>query len=168
MRIGFGGGCHWCTEAVFQSLRGVEKVEQGFIRSTPPHDAWSEAVIVHFDAAEIDLDTLIEVHVRTHSATTRHGMREKYRSAVYGFDDEQAGAARRILDGLQAGFDQPLVTRVLPYCGFRASEARFRDYYRSDPQRPFCQRFIDPKLELIRREYTDQAGEWQPSGHRSS
>jgi len=158
-RIGFGGGCHWCTEAVFQSLRGVDRVEQGFICSAPPHDAWSEAVIVHFEPARISLATLIEVHLRTHAATRRHSLRGKYRSAVYAFDDDQAEAARRVLDDLQAGFDQPLVTRVLPFRGFRPSEARFRDYYRSDPQRPFCQRFIDPKLALLRREYAAQLGE---------
>ena len=59
-RIGFGGGCHWCTEAVFQSLRGISKVEQGWIRSTPPHEKFSEAVIVTYDPKVMSLETLIE------------------------------------------------------------------------------------------------------------
>ncbi|MBO6639652.1 MAG: peptide-methionine (S)-S-oxide reductase [Roseitalea sp.] len=82
IRIGFGGGCHWCTEAVFQALRGVTRVEQGFVRSEPPFDAWSEAVIVTFDPASIDLATLTEVHLRTHASTAAHAMRGEYRSAV--------------------------------------------------------------------------------------
>jgi peptide-methionine (S)-S-oxide reductase len=154
MRIGLGGGCHWCTEAVFQSLRGVEKVEQGFICSIPPQDTWSEAVIVYFDPGQIDQDTLIEVHVRTHAATTRHSMREKYRSAVYTFDDQQAKAAQEILERLKGSFDEQLITEVLPFAAFRQSDPRFRNYYRSDPQRPFCQRHIDPKLALVRREFS--------------
>jgi len=96
-KIGLGGGCHWCTEAVFQALRGVERVEQGFIRSTAPHDGWSEAVIVHFDPAVIDLKTLIEVHLRTHASTSEHSMRGKYRSAVYAFDPQQADDAQAVL-----------------------------------------------------------------------
>ena len=92
-KIGFGGGCHWCTEAVFQSLKGIETVEQGFIRSDAPADTWSEAVIVHYDPAEIDLAVLMEVHLRTHAATKDHSMRSKYRSAVYTFDGGQSGEA---------------------------------------------------------------------------
>jgi len=155
MRIGLGGGCHWCTEAVFQSLRGVERVEQGFIRSTPPHDSWSEAVIVHFDTDVIPLETLIEVHLRTHSSTRRHAFREKYRSAVYAFDGDQRRAAAEAITAVQAGFEDPLITRVLPFVAFRASEPRYRDYYRRQPEAAFCQRYIDPKLEWIRERFGD-------------
>jgi peptide-methionine (S)-S-oxide reductase len=153
-RIGLGGGCHWCTEAVFQSLRGVGRVEQGFIRSAPPHDAWSEAVIAHFDPCRIDLEMLIEVHVRTHAATRQHNLREKYRSAVYTFDDQQAKAAKEALERMQGSFDEQLITKVLPFAAFRLSAPRFQNYYRTDPHRPFCQRFIDPKLALIRRQFS--------------
>lgn len=152
-RIGFGGGCHWCTEAVFQSLNGVVRVEQGFIKSTPPADTWSEAVIVHFDPNLIDLETLIEVHVRTHSSTGNHSMRSKYRSAVYVYDPEQGQHAERILQELQPEFDGTLVTSVLPSAGFKISDVRFQNYYRTDPDRPFCKRYIDPKLQLIRERF---------------
>ncbi len=83
-RVGFGGGCHWCTEAVFQSLRGVESVEQGWIKSDPPFDTFSEAVIVAFDTLVISLEVLIDVHLRTHASQVDHSFRSKYRSAVYG------------------------------------------------------------------------------------
>ncbi len=157
MRAGFGGGCHWCTEAVFQALRGVERVEQGFIRSAPPDDDWSEAVIVHFDPDVISLDTLIEVHLRTHSSTRGHRMRRKYRSAVYVTDDRQRKASLDILQRLQPDFEADLITRVLTLEGFRPSDPRYRNYYRNNPDGPFCQRFIDPKLERIRHEFTDHA-----------
>ena len=68
-KVGFGGGCHWCTEGVFQALRGVGQVEQGFLQSEAPADAWAEGVIVTFDPSVIGLTTLSEVHLRTHSAT---------------------------------------------------------------------------------------------------
>ncbi|MEM9546265.1 MAG: peptide-methionine (S)-S-oxide reductase [Bacteroidota bacterium] len=80
-KVGFGGGCHWCTEAVFQSLNGVTEVEQGWIASKEA-PLLSEAVIVHYDEKIIDLTILIEIHLRTHSATSSHSMRSKYRSAI--------------------------------------------------------------------------------------
>lgn len=98
-RIAFGGGCHWCTEAVFQSLRGVEKVDQGCVASSVPNEALSEAVIVHFTPNLISLSNLIEVHLHTHQCTTSHALRHKYRSAVYAFDEEQAREAERLLTG---------------------------------------------------------------------
>jgi Peptide methionine sulfoxide reductase len=82
-KIGFGGGCHWCTEGIFQMLAGVTRVEQRFIRSDPPSDTWAEGVIVHFHPSVISLSTLIEVHLRTHRATAPYIARSKYRSAIY-------------------------------------------------------------------------------------
>lgn len=87
-RIGFGGGCHWCTEAVFQSVRGVAKVQQGWICPIGNGD-FSEAVLVHFDPILIDLTLLVAIHLHSHSATSDHAMRQKYRSAMYVFDELQ-------------------------------------------------------------------------------
>ena len=157
-KIGLGGSCHWCTEAVFQSLNGVARVEQGFIRSHPPADSWSEAIIVHFDENRIGLDTLIEVHVRTHSSTARHSMRGKYRSAVYVFDAAQAHEASRALSHLNTEFEGALVTEILDYVGFRASDTRYHNYYGSDPDQPFCRRYIDPKLETVRQRFPENVG----------
>ena len=134
-------------------LRGVERVEQGFIRSTPPHEMWSEAVIVHFDPATIGLDTLVEVHLRTHASTSDHSMRGKYRSAVYTFDAEQADDAQAVIGLLRTEFDEPLVTNVLDFVDFKPSDERFHDYYRTDPERPFCTAYIDPKLKLLRERF---------------
>lgn len=152
-QIGFGGGCHWCTEAVFQALHGVDEVSQGFVRSDPPHDAWSEAVIVTFDSAVIDCAVLVEIHLRTHASTSEHSMRGKYRSAVYTFSDKQVLQVTDIIDALRPKFDEPLVTMVLPHKAFKPSDERFQNYYASDPERPFCQAYIDPKLRLIREQF---------------
>ncbi len=153
--IGFGGGCHWCTEAVFQSLRGVDTVRQGFISSDPPNDAFSEAALVTFDAERIGLEQLIAVHISTHAATSNHSMRGKYRSAIYTFDDAQAASARTILDSLQDDMEQTVVTQVLPYRSFKYSDERFHNYYRQDSQRPFCRTYIDPKLTKIRQRFAE-------------
>jgi len=153
-RVGLGGGCHWCTEAVFQALSGVRDVAQGFVCAPAPHHSWSEAVVVTFDPGVIDLRTLIEVHLRTHASTSPHKMRGKYRSAIYTFDDQQAHLASDSLQALQSGFPEPLVTLVLDHEDFRPSDERFQNYYATDPARPFCRSYIDPKLRLIRETYS--------------
>ena len=151
--LGLGGGCHWCTEAVFEHLRGVRSVEQGFHRSDLPNGAWSEAVRVSWDPSVLPFRVLLEVHLRTHASTSAHSLRGKYRSAVYVGSESGAGEVRDALAELQGGFAEPLVTQVLPDRGFRMSEARFQNYYRTDPERPFCRTYIDPKLAMLRREF---------------
>lgn len=151
--LGFGGGCHWCTEAVFQAFRSVETVEQGFIRSTAPDDDWSEAARVTFDPAVLPLEVLIEAHLRTHSATSSHTMRGKYRSAVYVPDAADTGPVQAALDTLRPEFDKPLITRVLPLIAFKPSDGRFQNYYAADPERPFCRTYIEPKLTALRQRF---------------
>lgn len=148
--IGFGGGCHWCTEAVFAAVTGVYDVEQGFIASTPPDDGFSEAVRVSFDPAEIPLGVLIEVHLRTHASTSNHKLRGKYRSAIYVMSSEQRRLAERALMQVQTGYDEPLVTRVLPLVEFRISDEKYRKYAVKNAGGPFCERYIDPKLARLR------------------
>lgn len=151
VKIGFGGGCHWCTEAVFQSLRGISNVEQGFIKSLAPHDSFSEAVVVTFDPEIIPLKILIDVHLRTHSSTSHHKMRGKYRSAVYVFAHDQAKAVQQHINAAQGDFDEPIVTMTLPFVGFDPSPERFQRYYETNAGKPFCTTYIDPKLSEIRR-----------------
>jgi len=151
--IGLGGGCHWCTEGIFQMLKGVVRVDQGFIRSEPPSDAWAEGVIVHFNPAEIDLLVLIEVHLRTHRASAPYVAEIKYRSAIYTNDEEQRQRAIDAIAELQPGFDPPIETRIIPFREFQPSDERLQNYYATDPDRPFCRRYIDPKLDFIRRNF---------------
>tara|TARA_R110000787_G_scaffold70646_9_gene157082 strand:+ start:16695 stop:17213 length:519 start_codon:yes stop_codon:yes gene_type:complete len=152
-KIGFGGGCHWCTEAVFQSLIGVTKVEQGFIASSNENDTFSEAVIVHFDPKIISLHVLTEVHLHTHKSTSNHSMRSKYRSAIYIFSIEQQKETETLLDQIQAEFDDKIITNVLPFCSFKESDALFKNYYYKNPEKPFCETFINPKLSFLLKEY---------------
>lgn len=156
-KVGFGGGCHWCTEGVFQALRGVARVDQGFVKSDAPADTWSEGVIVTFDPIAIPLATLSEVHFRTHSATRARSLRSKYRSAIYLFEDSQRAEAEQALVRFAGGSGQTVHTLILPFKEFRASDERYQNYYRTDPSRPFCRRYIDPKLDFIRQHFSDLA-----------
>ena len=147
----FGGGCHWCTEAVFAALRGTEVV-QGFARSTPPDDTPSEAVLVAWDESVIPLRALVAIHVRTHSSGSDHQMRGKYRSAIYA-DGSLADAAHAAL-AEEADDAGPLVTRVLPLCAFEPSPPAFARYYETrGPDAPFCRTYIEPKLARLRVHY---------------
>ena len=156
-KLGFGGGCHWCTEGVFQALRGVAQVDQGFVQSDAPADTWSEGVIVTFDPSTIGLATLSEVHLRTHSATRARSPRSKYRSAIYIFEDSQRHEAERAIAGFADESGKAVHTVVLPFRSFRASDERYQNYYRTNPSRPFCRRYIDPKLDYIRRHFSEVA-----------
>lgn len=156
-KVGFGGGCHWCTEGVFQALRGVVQVEQGFVTSDAPADTWSEGVVVTFDPSSIELGTLSEVHLRTHSAARARSPRSKYRSAIYIFEDSQRHEAELAIESFAAESGKAIHTLVIPFIGFRASDERYQNYYRTNPDRPFCRRYIDPKLDYIRRHFADFA-----------
>ena len=151
-KIGFGGSCHWCTEAIFSSLMGVQQVEQGWIASVE-NAIFSEAVIVNYDPATISLQTLIEIHLRTHSATSNHTMRQKYRSAIYAFIQEDYDSSSEILNELQSQFSAPLITEVERFQSFKLNEEKYLDYYYKNPQKPFCKNVIDPKLSELRRRF---------------
>ncbi|MBC3757080.1 peptide-methionine (S)-S-oxide reductase [Hyunsoonleella sp. SJ7] len=153
-KIVFGGGCHWCTEAVFQSLKGVSKVEQGFAASTGADHSFSEAVIVHFDEAEISLNVLVEIHIHTHKSTSNHSMRPKYRSAIYTFSEEQKLEAILILEMLQSQFQHKLITQILTFDKFKASRKQIQNYYFSNPKKPFCESFINPKLQILLNKFS--------------
>ena len=152
-KIAVGGGCHWCTEAVFQALKGVEKVEQGYVASAPPLEQFSEGVIIHFDPQTIPLQILIEIHLHTHKSTSNHSFRSKYRSAIYFYSEAQKRDAQRIRAQLQEHFEQPLITQVLAFKHFQASRESLHDYYKSDPEKPFCKTYIAPKLQLLMQQY---------------
>lgn len=153
-RVGLGGGCHWCTEAVFQHLLGVEQVEQGFIASTPPDDTHSEAILAHFDEDVIPLRVLLAVHLHTHSSTSDHALRSRYRSAIYTTSETQREQVSHELAILQEEWREPLITKILPLGEFRLNDSRYHDYYLSRPDSQFCQVHIDPKLAKLRDLFT--------------
>lgn len=166
-KIAFGGGCHWCTEAVFQCLNGVERVDQGYVASVDAHETFSEAVIIEFDSNQISLRTLIEIHLHTHKSTSNQSMRTKYRSAVYTFSENQLKNSKIILKEFQVDFKNELITEVLPFFQFKASRESIQNYYQKNPQKPFCQTFINPKLKLLLQHFSslvkdDAVGNFQP------
>lgn len=158
-KIAFGGGCHWCTEAVFQSLVGVSEVEQGYVASMGDNNTFSEAVIVHFNAEKIALETLVEIHLYTHKSNSNHSMRTKYRSAVYLFTEAQKQQATTIIKAFQIAFDNKLITQVLSFETFKASREQIQNYYYNNPKKPFCERFINPKLQIVLKQFSKYTNE---------
>lgn len=156
-QAGFGGGCHWCTEAVFSSLKGVQSVQQGWIASDGENSAFSEGVIVTYDDNLIPFPALIAIHLHTHSSDSQHSMRDKYRSAVYIFQEEDVLLAEETIKTLQQDFEQTIITQVLPFAGFERSREELLDYYFSDPQKPFCELYINPKLQLVMEKFSNEA-----------
>lgn len=130
-------------------------MEQGFVASSGENASFSEAVVVHFDPFIIPLERLIEIHLYTHSSTSFHSMRSKYRSAVYSFNKQQKILAEDILNNLQVHFDKPVVTQVLSFNEFKLSPEEFQNYYKKDPLKPFCQTYIEPKLKKLLLEFSN-------------
>lgn len=153
-KIGLGGSCHWCTEAIFQSLIGVEEVLQGWIAATNENASFSEAVIVSFNPDVITLHTLIEIHLHTHSCTSNHSMREKYRSAIYYFSPKQKNEADEALSKLQSDFKDKIITQILPYTNFKLNKEEQLNYYLKNPEKPFCENMINPKLKFIMKTFS--------------
>ena len=153
VKIGLGGGCHWCTEAVFQNIMGVHRVDQGFVSSIGEEIQFSEAVVIYFDAAVTGLKDLIKVHLKTHSSSSNHSMRKKYRSAVYVFSKSQEREVSNIITDLMEEHPEGLITKVLPFRKFEPSKKEFINYYMTWPGRPFCRKYIEPKLEIIKKEF---------------
>lgn len=156
MKIGVGGGCHWCTEAVFQALKGITKVEQGYIGSSGENAGFSEGVLISFESAIISLKKIIEIHLATHSSTSNHSLRKKYRSAIYFISPDDEIIARKHLDDLQKCSPKKIITQILPLKKFKLSREEIRNYYTSNPERIFCARYIEPKLKLLEKEFKDE------------
>lgn len=154
-KIALGGGCHWCTEAVFQSIHGVERVEQGYVAATMDYSSFSEAVIVHYNSECVSLNTLIEIHLSTHNSWSNHSMRKKYRSAIYAFDHNQLNEVNDLLLSFQESFGGKLVTQVLLFHAFEPSREEIQNYYFDNPEKPFCEMYINPKLRLLLNQFSE-------------
>ncbi|MEO9871108.1 peptide-methionine (S)-S-oxide reductase [Ekhidna sp.] len=154
-KIGFRGGCHWCTEGVFSIVKGVININQGWIASDIPYESFSEAIIVEYESIEVDLDNLIKIHLHTHACIFDHSMRGKYRSAVYAFNQLDKDESRKVIMRYCADFDSPIVTKTLMFRAFKSSEERYQDYYQKNPEKPFCQTYISPKVNMLMKEFSN-------------
>ena len=159
IKIGFGGGCHWCTEAVFQSLKGVDDVQQGYISTSEEPETFYEGILLKFDPVLIDLKTLIDIHLKTHQSTSNHSFRHKYLSAIYTMESSIYQRANEIIKNHLDNGKSDYITRVVYFGKFKSSRPQIQNYYKTDPERPFCRKYIDPKLDLLKSdfaEYLDQ------------
>lgn len=166
-KIALSGSCYWCMEAIFQSLKGVIDVDQGWITTkhapctdfdeAVSYEAISyEAVVVEFDSNVIPLDVLIDIHIHTHSSTYEHALRERYPSAVYAYHQEDFVEIENILAEKKNSFEAPLLTQTRMAGQFKPSKQSMQDYYYNNPDKPFCQTIINPKLQKLMQQY----GSW--------
>ena len=156
IELAFGGGCHWCTEAVFQSLKGVFGVRQGWISHTGEEKDFSEAVLIKFNPEIISMEMLIKIHLDTHSSASNHAMRKKYRSAVYALSSESSNAVGHILTKCIKHYKKDICTQVLIMTKFKQN-VEYQNYYYTNPKREFCKRYIKPKLQLVMNQYAEYA-----------
>lgn len=165
----FGGGCFWCTEAVFLELRGVEKVESGYAggaTENPSYEAvctgrtgHAEVIQITFDPATISFRDLLEVFFATHDPTTlnRQGadVGTQYRSAIFYHSPEQQAAAEAMIAERNASgdFASPIVTQVVPYANYYPAEDYHQNYYAEHPTQSYCSAVIPPKLAKLRQKF---------------
>ena len=167
----FAGGCFWCLEAIFQPLRGVEKVVSGYIGGRVPSPSYeavcsgmtghAEAIQVTFDPEVISYRDLLELYFAFHDPTTldRQGPDEgtQYRSAIFYHSPEQRADAERTITQLESEhvFDDPIVTEVVPAEVFYPAEDYHQDYYRRNSDKSYCRVMISPKLAKLRARHAD-------------
>ncbi|MCB1181933.1 peptide-methionine (S)-S-oxide reductase MsrA [bacterium] len=166
-----GGGCFWCTEAVFEEVDGVKKVVSGYAGGDGPADykavcsgttGHAECVQITYDPEKIGYRDILTVFFRTHDPTTlnRQGADRgtQYRSVIFVHDAEQKKLATEAISILTAEkvFDKPIVTEIAPYEGFHAAEDYHQDYYRNNKQQGYCQAVISPKMAKFRKEFADK------------
>ena len=162
-----GTGCFWCTEAVFQQLKGVLKVTSGYSGGSEVNPSYkdvstgttghAEVIQIVYDPAEISFDDLLEVFWQTHDPTTlnRQGndVGPQYRSAIFYHNAEQKSKAEKYRKELNesGAWDKPIVTEISPYTAFYKAEDYHQDYYNNNGSQPYCYYVIRPKLEKFQK-----------------
>lgn len=168
----FGTGCFWCTEAQFQQLEGVLKVESGYsggVNANPTYEEVStgttghaEVVQITYDPAKISFETLLEAFWQAHDPTTlnRQGndVGPQYRSVIFYHNEEQRQQAefyKKKLDDSKA-FDNPIVTEIAPFKAFYVAENYHQNYYNLNGSAPYCTYVIKPKLEKFKKVFKEK------------
>lgn len=167
----FGGGCFWCTEAIFQQLKGVYKVVSGYSGGTVPGKptyreicsgltGHAEVVQVEFDSDVISYQDLLVIFMTSHNPTTLNSQGAdfgtQYRSVIFYHDEQQKEIAEGVIKALQPYFEKTIVTEISPIREFFEAEDYHQDYYLKDPNKPYCMAVIDPKLRKLREMYADK------------
>lgn len=168
----FGGGCFWCTEAVYQELQGVYKVTSGYSGGKKPNPTYeeictgltghAEVIQVEFDPQQIAFADLLEVFWKTHDPTTlnRQGadVGTQYRSVVFYHNDEQKQLAEEFKQKLNdaGAFADPIVTEISPLEKFYAAENYHQNYFALNGRQPYCRAVVAPKVEKVRKVFAEK------------
>ncbi|SER38021.1 peptide-methionine (S)-S-oxide reductase MsrA [Pedobacter rhizosphaerae] len=171
----FGGGCFWCTEAVFQTLKGVNQVTSGYMGGSLKHPTYmeicngdtghAEVVSMEFDETVISYTELLLIFFKTHNPTTlnRQGndIGTQYRSVIFYANENQKMEAEKMIDQLTAEkvFDKPIVTQVVPVSEFYEAEDYHQNYFNDNHSKPYCAFVIQPKFNKFA---TDFKGKIKP------
>ncbi|MDV6170345.1 bifunctional methionine sulfoxide reductase B/A protein [Flavobacterium sp. DG1-102-2] len=166
----FGGGCFWCTEAVFTLLKGVSKVESGYTDGKIDNPTYrevcsgltghAEVIEVTYNPDEISYEDLLRIHLSTHNPTTlnRQGadVGTQYRSIILYRNEQEKMAAQNVVEELQEAYAEPIVTELKPFSHFYKAEEYHQDYYKNNSQEGYCQAVIDPKLKKFRQLFKEK------------
>jgi peptide-methionine (S)-S-oxide reductase len=169
----FGGGCFWCTEAIFKELRGVVSVNPGYAGGTTPHPTYeevssgttghAEVIRIEFDPRSIPYRDLLDVFMHTHDPTTPNqqgnDIGTQYRSTIFYVSDPQKEIVQQYIGELQ-GTDEfrgkKIITELIPFTDFTEAEPYHKDYYARNENQPYCQIVISPKLAKLRTKYREK------------
>ena len=170
--IVLAGGCYWCVEAVYENLKGVQKVVSGFTGGTvknPSYEAVSsgttgaaEVVQITFDKNETNLDEIFKVFFTVHDPTTlnRQGadVGTQYRSAIFYKNEAQKKVGQQIIQALTKAkvYDSPIVTTLEPLHQFYKAKDNHQDYYEKNQSLPYCQLVIQPKLKKFEKVFKNR------------
>jgi peptide-methionine (S)-S-oxide reductase len=165
-----GGGCFWCLEAVYLEVRGVSKVESGYMGGHDPAPTYeevcggntghAEVVRVEFDPSVISYHDILEIFFTIHDPTTlnRQGndVGTQYRSVIFYDSPEQEATARKVIAEMACVWDGPLVTEVQPAATWFRAEDYHQDYFRQHPLQGYCAFVVAPKVVKFRKTFTDR------------
>lgn len=168
----FGMGCFWCSEALFQQLKGVTSVKSGYEGGTVANPSYedvctgttghAEVIEVTFDPASIKYEELLEVFWKSHDPTTlnRQGadVGTQYRSVIFYHNDEQKQLAEKYKKELNdaKAFNKPIVTQINKASPFYVAENYHQDYYNKNGTEPYCKMVILPKMEKLEKLFKDK------------
>ncbi len=166
-------GCFWCTEAVFEMLKGVHSTMSGYSggdMENPNYEAVStgdtkhaEAIQIKFDPSVISYAKLLEVFWKTHDPTTEdqqgNDVGSQYRSIIFYHDETQRKTAEASKEEAQAMFDDEIVTQIVPFQKFYKAEDEHQDFYQNNQSHPYCQLIIDPKIEKLSKNFKEDLKE---------
>lgn len=167
----FGGGCFWCTEAIFNEIKGVEKVISGYSGGNVPGKptyrevcsgltGHAEVIQIHFNPEEISFKELVIIFMSTHNPTTlnRQGadVGTQYRSVIFYHNNSQKAISEDVFKEVDPYFDNLIVTELSPAVTFHEAEAYHQNYYANNPSQGYCSAVISPKLSKIRQLYANK------------